>query len=59
VIALAKIDESSNEFIEFLTCNTPTPVPRRFCVPFDTVERIAAHFIETGDRWPGVLWEEI
>ena len=38
--------------------DTPTPIPQRFCLPLETVKQIAAYFIETGERWPGVSWEE-
>ncbi|HEY7300212.1 MAG TPA: hypothetical protein VH684_20150 [Xanthobacteraceae bacterium] len=44
---------------EYLIGNTLTPVPRRYCVPIDTVKQIASYFIETWDRYPEVRWEEI
>jgi hypothetical protein len=59
LMAVATNEQGSNEYMEFLTANTPSPVPRRYCVPFETAKQIAAHFVETGNRWPSVSWEEI
>jgi hypothetical protein len=44
---------------EFLVGDTPSPIPRRFCLPFEIVKEIAAYFIESGERSPAVAWEEI
>ena len=49
----------SGEYLEFLIGNTPTPVPRRYVLPFDLVKEVAVHFARTGERSPAVLWEEI
>ncbi len=45
--------------VEFVVGGTATPIDRRYCVPFETAKQIAAHFVETGNRWLGVSWEEI
>jgi len=50
---------SVDEFKEFLTANTLTPVPKRYCLSFDRMKEIALHFLESGDRAPSVTWEEI
>jgi hypothetical protein len=47
------------EFIEFLTANTATPVPARFCMPLRLVSQIAAHFVENNEPSDAVLWEPI
>ncbi|SRR6266700_7313985 len=44
---------------DFLICNTPTPVPRRYCLPMQRVAEIAAAFLEHGERYSDVEWEEI
>jgi len=44
---------------EFLCGGTATPVPTRYCVPYDVMKQIAAYFLETGERSPGIMWEEI
>jgi hypothetical protein len=59
LMAVAPGDYPESEYVEFLMGNTPTPVPKRFCLPFGIVKEIAAHFIETGERSPAVSWEEI
>jgi hypothetical protein len=59
LMAVAATNQDSNEYMDFLTANTPSPVPRRYCVPFEAAKQIAAHFIETGNCWPGVSWEQI
>ena len=47
------------EFVEFLAGNTPTPIPRRFCLPTEQVLGIASAFVERGARPNAVVWEEI
>jgi Immunity protein Imm1 len=44
---------------EFLNADTPTPVPARYCLPFDALKDIVVHFVNTGLRTPAVDWEEI
>jgi hypothetical protein len=44
---------------EFLCGGTATPVPTRYCVPFDVMRDIAIHFLHTGGRHPDVRWEQI
>jgi len=52
-------DECSEDYQHFLSGGTATPVSRRFCLPFDTLRRIAVYFMETGERYPTVSWEQI
>ena len=59
LVALATSTCCGHEDVEFLVGDTPTPIPRRFCLPFETVKEIAAYFVETGGRTPSVSWEEI
>lgn len=46
-------------FISFLTGNTPTPIPRRFCLPIALVLAIMSAFIAEGVRSDAVAWEEL
>jgi hypothetical protein len=59
LMATAGEAETNNEYVEFLIGNTPTPVARRYCLPFDQVREIAVHFQNTGDRSLAVGWEKI
>lgn len=59
LLALAPEKHCDQDYVEFLVGDTPTPIPQRFCLPFETVKGIAAYFIETGERNPAVSWEEI
>lgn len=59
LMAISRDPEVSREFFEFLIGNTPSPVPSRYCPPFDTVKNIATYFQMTGERSPAVSWEEI
>jgi hypothetical protein len=34
-------------------------VPRRYCLPMQKVADIAANFLENGERYSDVEWEEI
>ncbi len=45
--------------VEFLIDSTLTPVPRYYCLPIESVKRIAIYFLETGERSPDVRWEEM
>ena len=58
---MATISQSKgrNEGMEFLTCNTPTPVLARYCLPMNVVKEIAAYFQRTGETSPAVEWEVI
>jgi len=51
-------EENGARYPEFLVGGTPGPVPTRYCVPCDLLKRIAVHFLETGEREPGVQWEQ-
>ncbi len=45
--------------VEFLTANTPTPIPARNILRFDELREIAVHFLETGERSSSVAWESV
>jgi hypothetical protein len=51
--------EARDGYTEFLMGDTLTPVPMRYCIPFDGAKRVAVHFLQTGDQSPLVSWEEI
>jgi hypothetical protein len=44
---------------DFLCGGTPTPVPRRYCLPMQKVIAVAVAFLETGEPYPAIEWEEI
>ena len=44
---------------EFLTANTPTPVPARYILSVEELKEIALHFLETGERSDAFAWENI
>jgi hypothetical protein len=59
LVATTGREMENNTYIEFLAGNTPTPIPRHYCVPFDVMKRIAALFMETGLRDTSIQWEEV
>jgi hypothetical protein len=59
LMAVSQDLEPSNEYFDFLISDTASPVPSRYCPPFDTVKDIAAYFQMTGERSPAVSWEHI
>ena len=59
LLAVAPENYWHKEYAEFLVGDTPTPIPQRFCLPFELVKQIAAYFVETGERSPAFIWEEI
>jgi immunity protein Imm1 of predicted polymorphic toxin system len=44
---------------DFLISSTPSPVPRRYCLPMQKVAEIAATFLESGERYPDIEWEAL
>jgi hypothetical protein len=59
LVAVAAVTHWHHDYAEFLVGDTPTPIPQRFCLPFEMVKEIAAHFVETGQRSPTLAWEEL
>jgi hypothetical protein len=55
---IGELDEEQ-KYVEFLCGDTPSPIAKRYILPFDIVMQIAACFVETGERSPSVFWEEI
>jgi len=43
----------------FLISDTLTPVSKRYCISLETVKQAAAFFLETGERVPNLIWEQI
>lgn len=57
---MAVADEGDDgEFVEFLAGHTPTPIPRRFCLPVERIAEIANAFVTNGIKSDAVHWEEI
>jgi Immunity protein Imm1 len=52
-----KVEPNAGD-MEFVVGGTATPIDRRYCLPFQSVNQIVAYFTETGDRSPAVSWEE-
>jgi hypothetical protein len=53
-------DESAGEdYMEFLTGDTDTPIPLKYCMPMPQIKQIAADFLATGERSHRFLWEEV
>lgn len=51
--------ESGDEHVEFLSGGTPSPVPRRYSLPWPLLERIVTAFLDQGAIPSDVAWEEI
>ena len=54
-------DETGGEedFVEFLVGNTPTPVPKKFCLPIETLQKVVQDFLVHGRKSTAVRWDEI
>ena len=59
LMAVSEDVQPLDEYFDFLISDTASPVPSRYCPPFDTVKNIAADFLMTGERSPAVSWEHI
>ena len=58
LVAVAPNPIAEKRYVEFLICNTPTPISIRYILPFEKVKEIARYFLETGARSATVSWEE-
>ena len=52
-------DGSISETHVFLISGTPTEIEGKHCLSFEMLKQICQHFIETGNPFPNVEWEEI
>jgi hypothetical protein len=59
MVAVTPIEHDPHDEAEFVMENEVTPISARYALPIDLVEQIALYFLETGERSPDVIWEEI
>jgi hypothetical protein len=59
LVAVPPHPHMTRGYVEFLTANTPTPVPARNILSFDELKQIALHFLETGERSDAFSWDSI
>jgi hypothetical protein len=58
-MALCVGKDHGTEVVDFLMADTATPIPIRYCLPFDVMKKVIVYFQEAGYRSPAVDWEEI
>jgi hypothetical protein len=58
LLAVAPQPGRRDEYMDFLLWQTPTPISKRYCMPFDLIREIAGYFLETGNAHPGFGWED-
>jgi len=51
--------EMADNGVEFLCGGTPSPIPSRYILSFELLQRIAMYFWQTGERMPEILWDEL
>jgi hypothetical protein len=59
LMALPSASNAPGDDVIFLIGGTATPVPLRYCLPFEAVQKIVTHFQRTGERFSEFAWEEI
>lgn len=59
LMAVDDLQAERGDFTEFLTADTPTPIAQRYCISFGNLLKIVEYFVLTGERWPGITWEEV
>ena len=59
LVAVAPGAGETSDYFEFLAGGTPTPISKRYCMPWEQVRQIVAYFLETGDRSPDIAWDKI
>jgi len=50
--------KNSEDYVEFLVGDTPTPIERARCIPIETMVRIVLHFFRENEllREEGLTW---
>jgi hypothetical protein len=51
--------DHADDYVEFLSGGTWSPVPRRYCLPWILVERSVVAFLERGVVPGDLKWEEV
>jgi hypothetical protein len=59
MMAVAEWHGDEKGFVEFLAGGTPSPIPRRFCLPMDRVRTIIDDFLKCGGMSSTVAWREV
>lgn len=59
LVAVAPGARKASDYFEFLAGGTPTPISKRYCMPWEQVRQIVAYFLETGERSSDISWEAI
>jgi immunity protein Imm1 of predicted polymorphic toxin system len=59
LMAVSPHPSMKSGYLEFLTANTPTPVPARNILSFDELKEIAIHFLQTGEQSDIVSWRDL
>ena len=59
LMAMSDPNESRDGYVEFLSGGTPSPVPRRYALPWLLLEQIVTAFLDEGAIPNDVVWEEI
>lgn len=59
LMAVAEENIGCDEYVEFLTADTPTPVHQTYCLPCNILEKVATDFVLTGNRSGAVRWQEV
>ena len=59
LVGVAPSEQVTEDYFEFLAGGTATPISKHYCMSWEQVRQITAHFLKTGDASPDFLWEEI
>jgi immunity protein Imm1 of predicted polymorphic toxin system len=59
LMAMPRNGKLEEGYQEFLLADTPTPVPKRYCMQLEAIIEIVEFFRQTGKVSPEVSWEEI
>jgi hypothetical protein len=59
LMALGPDDPNGEGYMEFLTGNTDTPIPLKYCMPMSQIKQIVADFLATGEKSHRFSWEEV
>jgi hypothetical protein len=58
-VAIAPSAQNIEGYVEFLAGDTPTPISKRYCMPWQQVKQIVFYFLEMGACTPEFSWKVI
>jgi len=59
MMAVTTAQHDSKDYVEFFVGGEPTPISARYALPIALLKDIIGYFLQSGNRSPELVWEEI